>query len=187
MEAACVCSLVSLSLVWNGNSHQRRWLEVSCFFCCSFPCLQQVPHLNTPVLTAFSTSHCQALSFPGSASVSCWEVSKTECGVLRQEHAVNLWCDRIYSSCSLDILVFKVRFSLELWSWSRDGECHGRESSSLQNAPLCIHQQWVFFAMKEFAAHVIADTAEEIHLLCFGWASSFAGSNLWIREHWGTR
>lgn len=32
MEAACICSLVSLSLVWNGNSRQRRWLEVSWFF-----------------------------------------------------------------------------------------------------------------------------------------------------------
>lgn len=71
MGAACVCSLVSLSAVWDGNSCQEEVAGSFLGFMPLVPMSTQPPHLNTPVLTASSTSHCQALSFPGSTSVSC--------------------------------------------------------------------------------------------------------------------
>lgn len=125
------------------------------------------------------------LSFPGSASAFCCEVSKTECGVLREERTVNLWCG-CFTPPVPWVFWFSqlVRFSPELLSWSSDSELHVGESFSLKCALL--HILAVNFLCHEvvWAADSILDTIEEIHVLCLGWISSFANFHLLILVHW---
>lgn len=131
-----------------------------------------------------SDSHGLSLSFPGSASAFCCEVSKTECSVLREERTVNLWCG-CFTPPVPWVFWFSqlVRFSLELLSWSSDSELHVGESFSLKCALL--HILAVNFLCHEvvWAADSILDTIEEIHVLCLGWISSFVNFQLLILVH----